>query len=228
VSLNGRAQVTDSLVLPADAIVFDSDGVLVDSDASVIRAWTAWAVERGLQPVHVLSLVHSRPAGETVAMLLPAPDVAAAVADINFGELQDASTVRAIPGAATLLAELPPGRWAVVTSATTALARARFAAAGLPEPSVLVTADEVRRGKPDPEGYATALRRLRVAPDRAIVLEDTPTGIAAARAAGVVMVVGVGPRALDGGATVVVDDLRALSWRGELLVSSSPGGPKPG
>ncbi len=212
--------MTDALVLSADAVVFDSDGVLVDSDASVIRAWTAWAVERGLDPVLALSLVHGRPAGETVAMLVSAPDVAAAVADIHLRELQDASTIRAIPGAAALLAELPAGRLAVVTSATTALARARLAAAGLPKPSVLVTADEVRRGKPDPEGYATALRLLNVPPDRAIVLEDTATGIAAARAAGVEMVVGVGPRALDSGATVVVDDLRALSWVGALLVSS--------
>ncbi|HYU48743.1 MAG TPA: HAD-IA family hydrolase [Candidatus Limnocylindria bacterium] len=212
--------MTDALVLPADAVVFDSDGVLVDSDASVIRAWTAWAVERGLDPVHTLSLVHGRPAGETVAMLVSAPDVAAAVADIHLRELQDASTIRAIPGAAALLAELPAGRWAVVTSATTALARARLAAAGLPKPSVLVSADEVRRGKPDPEGYATALRLLSVPPDRAIVLEDAATGIAAARAAGVELVVGVGPRALDSGATVVVDDLKALSWIGALLVSS--------
>ena len=219
-SLSGRPQATDALVLPADAVVFDSDGVLVDSDASVIRAWTAWAVERGLDPVHALSLVHGRPAGETVAMLVSAPDVAAAVAEIHLRELQDASTIRAIPGAAALLAELSAGRWAVVTSATTALARARLAAAGLPEPSVLVTADDVHRGKPDPEGYATALRLLGVPPDRAIVLEDTATGIAAARAAGVEMVVGVGPRALDSGATVMVDDLRALSWVGALLVST--------
>jgi len=207
------------LRLPAEAIVFDSDGVLVESDASVERAWTAWAVGLGLDPVGLLPLVHGRPARETVASLVPASGLEAALAEIDRLELEDAGMVTALPGAADLLLQLPPDRWAVVTSATSALAGARLAAAGLTRPPILVTADDIVRGKPDPEGYATALARLGVEPARAIVVEDTAAGIAAAHAAGVVTVVGIGIRALLGKSTVVVRDLRALSWHGALHVS---------
>jgi sugar-phosphatase len=211
--------VSRSRRFAAKAIVFDSDGVLVHSDASVTRAWTAWAVQYGLDPVGVLSMVHGRPARETVAMLVPETKVGAALVDIHGLELGDAATVSALPGAAQLVAQLPAGAWAVVTSAIRDLARARLAAAGLRQPSVLVSADDVLRGKPDPEGYATALKRLGVEPAQAIVIEDTATGIAAAHAAGVTTVIGVGPRAMGAEATIVVRDLRALSWRGMLLVS---------
>jgi sugar-phosphatase len=76
--------------------------------------------------------------------------------------------------------ELP---WAVVTSADDRLARARLGAAGS-VPPVLVTADDVGRGKPDPEGYLTAAGRLGVAAARCLVVEDSSAGLAAGRAAG--------------------------------------------
>ena len=208
-----------ALRLPAEAVVFDSDGVLVESDTSVERAWTAWAVGLGLDPVGLLPLVHGRPARETVASLVPASGLEAALAEIDRLELEDAGMVTALPGAADLLLQLPPERWAVVTSATSTLAGARLAAAGLTRPRILVTADDIVRGKPDPEGYATALKSLGIEPAHAIVVEDTATGIAAAREAGVVTVVGIGIRALRGEPTVVVRDLRALSWHGALVVS---------
>jgi mannitol-1-/sugar-/sorbitol-6-phosphatase len=49
---------------------------------------------------------------------------------------------------------------------------------------VLVSADDVRRGKPDPEGYLCAAALLGADPARCLVVEDAPAGIAAARAAG--------------------------------------------
>ncbi len=190
--------------LPVDAVIFDCDGVLVDSDAAVVGAWRDWAVAWGLDPEHVLSSIHGRPARESVALLLPPAERAEATADIDDRELRQAGIVCAIPGAADLIASLPADRWAVVTSATLALYRARLVKTGLPEPVILVTADDILRGKPDPEGYRQALDRLRVTADRAVVFEDTPAGIAAALAAGVGFVVGVGPRAVGSAASVVV------------------------
>jgi len=49
---------------------------------------------------------------------------------------------------------------------------------------VFVTASDVRRGKPDPEGYLLAARRLGVAPADCVVLEDSPPGVGAGKAAG--------------------------------------------
>ncbi len=201
------------------AVVFDSDGVLVDSDASVIRAWTTWSLRHDLDPAAVLPFVHGQPVRATVAMFRSKVDAPAAISEIHALELADGNRVTALPGAARLLAQIPAPNWAVATSATAALARARLVAAGLPSPSVLVTADDVRRGKPDPECYLRAFQLLAVPPRRGIVVEDAPSGIVAARSAGVETIVGVGPRAMGSGATFVIRDLRALTWSDTLTVS---------
>jgi sugar-phosphatase len=89
------------------------------------------------------------------------------------------------------LQSLPPDRWAVVTSAPRALAVRRLDAAGLPVPPVLVTAEDVERGKPSPDGFLMAAGALGFAAGDCLIWEDAPAGIAAAEAAGgTVIVVG--------------------------------------
>jgi sugar-phosphatase len=85
-------------------------------------------------------------------------------------------------------------------------------------PGVVVTSDDVVRGKPHPEGYAMALRRLGVDGSRAAVFEDTASGMAAARDAGVVSIVRVGTGAPVGGEVAVVADLRQVAWDGRLVI----------
>jgi len=89
------------------------------------------------------------------------------------------------PGAHQLVATLErlglP--WAVVTSADTRLATARLGQTGI-NPPLLVTVDDVTVGKPDPQGYLIAARRLGVDPARCLVVEDSDAGVAAGRAAG--------------------------------------------
>ena len=199
-------------LLPGRVVLFDCDGVLVDSDRSVTDAWSRWAVEHGLPAAEVVAVVHGRRSADTVAALIPAPQRAAALALIDRYEVDAADGVVAVAGARELLASCPAGRWAVVTSGRRELALARLAAAGLPVPAVVVTADDVRRGKPDPEGYVAAAAHLGADPAEAVVLEDSPDGIRAARAAGVASVVGVGDRAREAGADALVPDLTALRW----------------
>jgi sugar-phosphatase len=206
------------LELPADAVVFDNDGVLVDSQVSVDRAWSAWARARGIDPALVLATAHGRPSRDTVAEFIDEAQRLAALAEVDDLELLDAGSIVPIAGARELVAQLPADRWAVVTSGTLPLASARLRAAGLPVPRVLVTADDVRHGKPDPEGYSLAVQRLGVDPGRTIVLEDSLTGIAAARAAGVGTIVGVGAGTLAAGVAAVVRDLRELSWHDGLRI----------
>ncbi len=169
------------------AVLLDMDGTLVDSDASVERAWTTWSAEHGHDPAAVLAIAHGSPADRTVRRLFPALDEASVVIaaqrqlDLQYDDLSD---VVAAPGAAELLAAL--GRtglpWAVVTSADVRLAKARLGAAGI-DPPLLVTVEDVRRGKPDPEGYLLAAGRLGVEPAACLVVEDSEPGLAAGRAA---------------------------------------------
>jgi sugar-phosphatase len=193
-------------------LLFDCDGVLVNSDPSVLTAWTRWAELYGLDPIAVLSTVHGRRATETVAALIAEPHRSTALASINRFELEDAETVTSVPGAGQLLAKLTDHPWAVVTSATRALAGARLSAAGLPRPTVLVTAEDVKTGKPNPSGYQLAAQWLVVASSECVVLEDALAGIAAARAAGARCVIGVGPRAREADVDAHVPDLQPLRW----------------
>ena len=158
--------------------------MLVDSAASVERAWRRWATEHGLDEDAVIAIAHGRRTEDTLRDLGFSDDLAAEVDRVESAEVADAASVAAFPEAAALLPSLPREAWAVVTSGTHALVTSRLAAAGLPLPTVLVTAEDVAAGKPDPEGYLEAARRLGRPPADCLVIEDAPAGVEAALAAG--------------------------------------------
>jgi sugar-phosphatase len=198
----------------ADALLFDNDGTLVSSLESVRRCWTRWAHEYGVTAEQFGRIqLHGRTAVDIAADLLPADVVPEAVARIERLEVEDVANggVRLLPGTREFLDSLPADRWAVVTSATLRLAEARLEAVGI-RPKTLVAAEDVTRGKPDPEPYLLAARALGVEPSRCVVFEDAPAGLAAGRAAGmttVALATTQGAHELD--ADLVVKDLSALS-----------------
>ncbi|SDU76179.1 HAD-IA family hydrolase [Jiangella alkaliphila] len=175
------------MVLKAEAILLDLDGTLVDSTDSIARSWLRWCRQYDVDPAR-LAGAHGRTTADIVAGLLPGPQVSAALARIDEIEIEDAGTVRPMPGAAELLASIPADRRAIVTSGSTVIATARMRAAGLEPAAVIVTADDVLRGKPHPEPYLLGAQRLGADPARCVVVEDAPSGIAAARAAGMAVV----------------------------------------
>lgn len=167
-----------------DALLFDLDGVLVDSAALVERTWRRWAEANGLDPADVIEAAHGRRTIETVRLVAPDLAAEAEVARLAASESNETDGVYEVPGARALLKDLPAQAWAVVTSGVRAVAELRIRHTRLPVPSVLVCADEIRAGKPDPEGYLAAAARLDVESERCVVVEDAPPGIEAARAAG--------------------------------------------
>ncbi|MEU1481443.1 HAD family hydrolase [Streptomyces sp. NPDC005760] len=198
----------------AEALLFDNDGTLVSSLESVHRCWTRWTQEFGITPEAFAQVeLHGRTAVEIAAELLPADVVPAAVARIEDLEVADVPNggVYALPGTAAFLDSLPADRWAVVTSATRRLAEARLEAVGI-LPKTLIAADDVTRGKPDPEPYLLAARRLGVDPARCVVFEDAPAGLRAGRAAGMTTVaLTTTHQAHELDADLVVENLSALS-----------------
>ncbi|MDQ1120872.1 sugar-phosphatase [Pseudoxanthomonas winnipegensis] len=167
------------------AFLFDMDGTLLTSIAAAERVWTRWALRHGLDPATFVPTIHGARAIDTIAGLgLPGVDAQAEAEGITRDEIADVEGVAPIAGAAAFIAGLPATRWAVVTSAPRALALRRMQAAGLAPPAVLVTAEDVVHGKPDPAGYRLAAARLGVAAEDCLVFEDAPAGIAAAEAAG--------------------------------------------
>ena len=194
------------------AVLFDLDGVLVESREATERVWMAWARKNGVGEEELRSAMHGVRSVEVVRTVRPELDAEAEAAGIEEAQAVDTEGLRAIPGAAAALSALREDRVAVVTSATRRLAAARLAAAGIAPPAVMVTAEEVTRGKPDPEGYLAAADRLGVDPAEALVVEDAPPGIEAGRAAGAA-VVGVTSTHVApelGAADVVIETLEEL------------------
>jgi Haloacid dehalogenase-like hydrolase len=103
-------------------VLFDLDGVLVDSTPAVARVWAGWAREHGFDPDEVVKRAHGRPSLATIRELLPNADHAEENREVERREIADVEGVLPLPGAKELLRALPPGRWAIVTSCTRALA----------------------------------------------------------------------------------------------------------
>ena len=174
--------------IAASAILFDLDGVLADSTPSVTRAWSAWARRVGLDPEELLRKVHGRRAIETIRAARPDLDAEAELATLVADEVTDNDDTNEIPGARAFVSALPPDAWAIVTSGLRAVATARLVAAGIPIPRVMITAESIERGKPDPECYLKGAEALGVDPGECAVVEDAPIGAEAARAAGMRLV----------------------------------------
>jgi sugar-phosphatase len=173
-----------SIAFDCDAVLFDMDGTLVDSRQLVERMWALWARAHGVPVEAALAVAHGRRTLETMVLLAPELATEEEAARLDAMEAEEEGGETAIAGASDLLSALAADRWAVVTSAARALAIRRLAGVGLPVPRILVGADDVVAGKPSPEGYLQAAARLGVESGRCVVVEDTPAGAEAGRAAG--------------------------------------------
>ena len=177
--------MVDMLLNEYAAFLFDMDGTLISSTAVAERVYTRWAEANGVDVDHLMSIVHGVRTIDVIRQLgRPDLDPKTEAARIGAEERRDLDGVVAIAGVRDFLASLPPDRWALVTSADRELMRIRMEVAGLPLPAVIVTAEDVTAGKPDPQGYALAAARLGVDPADCLVFEDAPAGIEAGERAG--------------------------------------------
>jgi sugar-phosphatase len=167
------------------AFLFDMDGTLLDSSAVIHRVWLTWAHRHGIDVDALMQSIHGVRAEDTVRRFAgPTLDIERETDWVHQAEVNDVEGVVPVDGIGDFIARLEPNDWAVVTSAPLKLATVRLRAAKLPLPRVLVTAEHVRRGKPDPEGFLLAAERLGVRIGQCLVFEDSAAGVAAARASG--------------------------------------------
>lgn len=193
------------MTLQCRAVLCDMDGTLVDSTAVVEAGWAGFAARYGVDLDAVLANSHGRPTRETVADFAPhGADVQAIVAEFEAEELRHVDGVVEVPGAASFVASVPADAIAIVTSAPADLLRVRMEAAAVGLPRTLVVATDVARGKPAPDPYLRASELVGVAPENAVVFEDSEAGIRSALAAGM--------------RTIVVGAYRGPAARGLLII----------
>ncbi len=182
-------------ILPAfEAIILDMDGLVLDSESAYCSAWRRAAQDLGLglEESFFTSLFGLHADDVVRALIRTAgpefrPDVFFAAAERYWFELIATQGIPPMPGALALLERLRERAipFALATNSDGHYARLCLERGGLREAfAVIVTRDQVAQGKPAPDVFLEAARRLDVAPARCLVLEDSETGLRAARAAG--------------------------------------------
>jgi sugar-phosphatase len=167
------------------ALLFDMDGTLLSSIEAAERVWGSWAERHGLDVANFLPTIHGVRAEDTIRKQnIPDINIDAEVQWVTEAEFNDVGGIIPIDGIAAFLQSLPVDRWAIVTSASLDLATRRLKAAGIATPDVVVTAEDVAKGKPYPDPFLLAAEKLGVSATDCLVFEDAPAGIQAAEAAG--------------------------------------------
>ncbi len=203
---------SESPTLDCKAVLIDLDGTLVDSAPRILRVWEGWARRNGLDFDHVRGVLYGRRSVDTVRLVAPWLQTDREVAALEAEETSDMRDLRLFPGAAALMQRLQGSPHAIVTSGSRATAQARLQHAGLPIPGVLISAEDIAAGKPAPDGYLLAAAQLGVEPRDCVVLEDSPVGIQAGKAAGMRVIAVASTHKPDelGSADIVVAELSGI------------------
>lgn len=168
--------------------LFDLDGTLVDSLPVVERSWCSWGDRFGIPHDEILNFIHGKQAITSLRHFMPGASEEAIQAEftrLEQIEASDTDGICALPGAVAMLETLNAQDipWAIVTSGSVPVAHARHRAAGLPTPEVFVTAERVKRGKPEPDAYLLGAELLGLPPQACMVVEDAAAGVLSGLAA---------------------------------------------
>ena len=173
-----------SLMISVRAVLFDMDGVLISSTEADERSWLRWAKLHGMEDTFSIRSTHGRRTIDTIRALRPDLDLTTELERMEDFDAEDTAGLTVYPGVRELLAGLQPTQWSIVTSASDRVMRHRLGALDLPVPPKIVTSESVTLGKPNPDPYQLGASQLGLTPADCLVIEDSPSGIRAAKTAG--------------------------------------------
>lgn len=213
----------DIIQQKVSAIIFDVDGVLVDTVSLHFRAWQKVFTEEGISfGREEYQKINGLPRDEGVRLMLGSATIPERIREIGdrkqayyLGYLGEEPPAP-LPGVMTLLVGLKKAGWRVAAASSSKNARRVLEAAGLAEYfDAIVTGNDFKKPKPDPEIFLTAARGLGVAPEESIVVEDAVNGIRAAKAGGFLSVAVANSETAtalrDAGASAVVSSMSQLT-----------------
>ena len=176
------------------AVLWDMDGTLIDSEEFHWISWRETLAQEGVTITHDQFLASF---GQRNDSILPqwlgaaaAPERIARIGNAKeelYRDLVRANGMPPLPGVSTWVLRLHEQGWlqAIASSAPRSNIEVVLEALGAAHCfQGVVSAEDVRRGKPDPEVYLAAASRVGATPDRCIVVEDAAAGIEGARSAG--------------------------------------------
>lgn len=186
---------------PFKAVLWDMDGTLIDSEHVAVDALRAALEEVGIPPIpDLLDRVVGRPADELYRWFVRdfglSLDPVAWERRKHHHHFAASERIVAFPAALAVFRQLEGIgiAQAIVTNSDRLIMDTQLRLVGLARPGMLTVArNDVRVGKPDPEGYLRAAWLLNREPEECLVVEDSPSGVAAGQAAG--MVVNIVPHA---------------------------------
>ncbi|KAE8348394.1 HAD-like domain-containing protein [Aspergillus coremiiformis] len=205
-----------------DGLLSDFDGTIIDSTDAIVKHWHKVGEELGVDPKVILATSHGRRTIDTLQLYDPKR---ANWEYVSFVEgripKEFGSDAVEVPGARDLLSQLDNAGacWGVVTSGSRALIDGWLVVLNLTHPKMLVVAEDVELGKPDPRCYLLGRKRLGLEHSSSlVVLEDAPSGIRAGKAAGFKVIALATTHSLaqlqEAGADWIVEDLRSISVQG--------------
>lgn len=172
------------------AIFLDMDGALLDSDSHAELVWEQWAQQRCIDRTLLRPRIYSQRVQETLRQLAPSHSDRAECQRLEQALLaavrQRRSALR--QDAAAWLAGLSDTPWGVVTQAGQQRASEQIAHSGMPRPPLVVGAEQVSCGRPDPEPYLQAASHYGLDPRDCLVIESDEAGLRAAQAAGMTVI----------------------------------------
>lgn len=214
------------------AVLFDMDGVLIDSNSVIERAWCEAAEMFGkiITEEDIVKHIHGQPGPHTIRALfndLSLTDQKKVQSHIIH--VENTASYNPIPGVAQLITSLNAfgisvgivtSGWKEKIDRVTAMLHVQHCI------SVIVERDDVSRGKPFPDPYLLAAERLAIPTEKAIVFEDSRSGVTSATTAGTYCVGIGGDELVACGAKVAIPDFTGVKLvsqlNGKILLSLCP------